>query len=282
MPWRLPVPDTVSENDFALLTSVTREAGALAASLFAKGVNSWDKSPGNPVSEADIAVNDLIKRRLLGTRPDYGWLSEETADDAKRLFMPKVWVVDPIDGTRAFIKGRDGFCVSVALVEAGRPVMAAICAPQRQQFFTARAGLGAQLNGVPIKAGVQGTLSGCIMLADEDLLKAKFWPEAWPDMHISKPNSIALRMAQVACGEADAAVALRPKNEWDLAAATLILAEAGGIWSDHQGQRPLFNRSNTSYATVVAATPALYPEILRRVKDGVEAWQQKYGKQIDS
>jgi myo-inositol-1(or 4)-monophosphatase len=269
------------DNDYLLLTSVTQEAGELAAELFATTVKSWDKSPGNPVSDADIAVNDLIKRRLMGTRPDYGWLSEETADDSRRLFAPKVWVVDPIDGTRAFIKGRDGFCVSVALVEAGRPVLAALSAPLRNQFFSARAGQGAYVNGAPIKPTQREDLSDCAMLADKDLFTASFWPEAWPDMRLSKPNSIALRMALVACGEADAAVALRPKNEWDMAAATLILEEAGGHWSDHQGQRPLFNRPNPSYATVVAAGPSLYPEVLRRVSAGVDAWQTKHGRLID-
>jgi myo-inositol-1(or 4)-monophosphatase len=276
----LQAPDKVSDNDFALITSVTQEAGVLAAEMFAASVKSWDKSPGNPVSDADIAVNDLIKRRLLGTRPDYGWLSEETADDARRLFAPKVWVVDPIDGTRAFIKGRDGFCVSVALVEAGRPTMAALSAPLRNQFFTARAGQGAHVNGAAIKPTPRSDLSGCAMLADKDLFTASFWPEAWPEMSLSKPNSIALRMALVACGEADAAVALRPKNEWDMAAATLILEEAGGLWSDHAGQRPPFNRPNPVYATVVAAGPALYDEVLRRVSAGVDAWQLKHGRLI--
>jgi myo-inositol-1(or 4)-monophosphatase len=276
----LPGPDAIMDNDYALLTSVTREAGELAAQLFATTVKSWDKSPGNPVSEADIAVNDLIKRRLMGTRPDYGWLSEETADDSRRLFIPKVWVVDPIDGTRAFIKGRDGFCVSVALVEAGRPVLAALSAPLRNQFFTARAGQGAQVNGVAIKPTSRTDLASCAMLADKELFSAKFWPEVWPHMELSKPNSIALRMALVACGHADAAVALRSKNEWDLAAATLILEEAGGTWSDHSGQRPPFNRANPVYATVVAAGPALYPEVLRRVSAGVDAWQKQHGRLI--
>jgi myo-inositol-1(or 4)-monophosphatase len=276
----LLAPDKVSDNDFALLTSVTQEAGALAAEMFETTVKSWDKSPGNPVSDADIAVNDLIKRRLLGTRPDYGWLSEETADDARRLFAPKVWVVDPIDGTRAFIKGRDGFCVSVALVEAGRPTMAALSAPLRNQFFTARAGQGAHVNGKVIAPTPRSDLSGCAMLADKELFAASFWPEAWPEMTLSKPNSIALRMALVACGEADAAVALRPQNEWDMAAATLILEEAGGLWSDHAGQRPPFNRPSPVYANVVAAGPALYGEVLRRVSSGVDAWHQKNGRPI--
>ena len=265
----------IADNDFALLCSVTREAGALAADYFADGVASWDKTPGNPVSEADLAIDDLIRRRLLGARPDYGWLSEETADDPARLECERLWVIDPIDGTRAFIKGRDGFCVSAALVVAGRPVIAALHAPLRELFFTARAGMGAWLNGEPISPNAPEQLEGCVMLADADLLKARFWPQRWPDMQVSRPNSIALRLALVACGLADAAIALRPKHEWDLAAATLIVEEAGAHWSDHHGNRPPFNRPDPSHATVVAAGPTLYPEVLERVRSGMAAWQHR-------
>jgi myo-inositol-1(or 4)-monophosphatase len=269
----------IDDNDFALLCSVTREAGELAESYFAEGFASWDKSPGNPVTEADLAVDDLIKRRLLGVRPAYGWLSEETADDAARLSCSRLWVIDPIDGTRAFVKGKDGFCVSAALVENCRPIMAALHAPLRRQFFAARAGRGATMNGEPIRAGTRDRLEGCAMLADADLLKAGFWPQPWPPMVLSKPNSIALRLALVACGQADAAIALRPKNEWDMAAAALIVEEAGGLWCDHDGVRHPFNRPDPVHATVIAAGPGLHGEILRRVSDGVRAWSA--GKRLE-
>ncbi len=265
-------------NDDALIKTVTRAAGALALDYFRRGiggVEAWDKSPGNPVSEADMAVDQLIKTQLMGARPDYGWLSEETADDHARLAKSRVWVVDPIDGTRAFLKGRDGFCVSVALVENGAPVLAALDAPQLGLFFTATKGGGAWLNGECISPSQTTELANCRMLSDADLFSAKFWPERWPAMEISKPNSIALRMALVACGKADAAVALRPKSEWDVAAASLIMAEAGGLWSDHNGLCPPFNQPNPVHATVVAAGPGLYDDVLRRVREGVAAWEKR-------
>ncbi len=267
-------------NDDALIKTVTRAAGALALDYFKRGiggVEAWDKSPGNPVSEADMAVDQLIRDQLMGARPDDGWLSEETADDHARLAKRRVWVVDPIDGTRAFLKGRDGFCVSVALVEDGEPVLAALDAPQLGLFFTAAKGEGAWLNGERIKPSVTNELADCRMLSDAELFSAKFWPERWPAMQISKPNSIALRMALVACGKADAAVALRPKSEWDVAAASLIVSEAGGVWSDHNGTRFPFNQPDPVHATVLAAGPGLYPEVLRRVQAGVAAWGRKVG-----
>jgi myo-inositol-1(or 4)-monophosphatase len=210
---------------------------------------------------------------LCSLRPAYGWLSEETADDPRRLECKRVWVVDPIDGTRAFIKGRDGFCVSVALVEDGVPILGAIHAPLRDQFFEARKGRGATLNGQPISVAATTELAGARMLADAQLFSAGFWPQAWPDMELSKPNSIALRLALVACGHADAAVALRPKSEWDLAAAALILEEAGGHWGDHLGSPRLFNQQDPKFTTVIAAGPGLYDGLHGRVSAGMAAWK---------
>ena len=266
------------DTDEILVREVAREAGELAASLFGTDVEQWEKAPGNPVTAADIAVDDLIRRRLMSVRPDYGWLSEETADAPDRLSVRRVWVVDPIDGTRAFMKGRDGFAVSIALVEDGLPVLGCVYAPLRGLFFTARAGQGANLNGIRIRTGRSDVLAGCRMLADESLFRARFWPQRWPDMQLEKPNSIALRLGLVACGMADAAVALRPKSEWDLAAAWLVLKEAGGVCTDHSGHHPRFNQPSPVYPTVVAANGALYPQILARVAAGVASYQAKTGK----
>lgn len=264
--------DTLSLDE-ELVWQVTREAGTLAAEMFQTDIDVWEKSPGNPVTEADMAVDDLIKRRLRGARPDYGWLSEETKDDPQRLECSRVWVVDPIDGTRAFMNGRDGFAVSVALVENGRPVLGALYAPLRALFFAARKDAGATLNGLPIRVARSDILDGCRMLADQEMFAARFWPEPWPQMNLSKPNSIALRLALVAAGMADAAVALRPKSEWDLAAAFLVLSEAGGICTDHSGQFPQFNRADPVFPTVVAASQQLYPQVLSRVSAGMQRWQ---------
>jgi len=265
-------------QDFQLIRTVAREAGELARRYFHEPLEAWEKSPGNPVSEADLAVDALIKDRLRSHRPQYGWLSEETVDDPARLGCRRVWVVDPIDGTKAFVAGADGFAVSIALVEDGRPILGCLYAPLRNLFFSAAKDEGATLNGLSIHVAGSDRLEGCRMLADRELFLADFWPEPWPLMKLDKPNSIALRLGMVAAGMADAAVALRPKCEWDLAAALLVLQEAGGVCTDHLGGHPRFNRPNPVYPTVIAASAELYPQVLARVAAGVASWQVRTGQ----
>jgi len=130
-------------RDTALLTEAVREAGALARSMFRTELRKWTKGASSPVSEADIAVNDLLESRLRSASPDYGWLSEESVDDEARLGKPLVWIVDPIDGTRSYLAGREDWCVSVALVEGASPLLAAVFAPVSDEFFFAARGSGA-------------------------------------------------------------------------------------------------------------------------------------------
>jgi len=271
-------PDASLRQDLWLIGEVAREAGRLAAHYFDAGFRSWEKTPGDPVTDADLAVDALIRNRLRTARPDYGWLSEETADDPARLRCHRLWVVDPIDGTRAFMKGRDGFCVSIALVEADRPVLGALYAPVRGLFFQAQAGAGATLNGRPIRSSARPDLAQCRMLADAPLFTRGFWPEPWPAMRIDKPNSIALRVALVACGLADAAIALGTKSEWDMAAACLIMDEAGGLCTDRHGQPMRFNQQQPSIPSVIAAGPGLHAELMRRVRAGLAARQASAGR----
>src|SRR6201996_5437805 len=144
--------DGVSSRNAALLTDTVRQAGALALSMFRTELKTWIKGASSPVSEADIAANDLLERKLRAATPDYGWLSEESADDESRLGKRLVWIVDPIDGTRAYLAGREDWCVSVALVEDAQPVLAAVFAPVSNEFFFAERGHGSQLNGTAIRA----------------------------------------------------------------------------------------------------------------------------------
>jgi myo-inositol-1(or 4)-monophosphatase len=269
--------DITLDNDLRMIRSVVEEAGALAMEFFQQDYEAWEKSPGNPVTEADLAVDDLIKRRLTAMRPGYGWLSEETADDLSRLSCDRLWLVDPIDGTRAFLKGKDGFSVSIALVEHGEPVLAAVTAPARGLVFEARKGAGAWLNGQRIQVSDRADLHDCVMSADAQMFGWRGWPRPWPPMRFDKPNSIALRLALVACGEADAAIAMQPKSEWDMAAACLILSEAGGLYTDHLGARPRFNKPQPLLTSVVAANPALQPDLVRRVAEGIAAWEATRG-----
>ena len=144
--------DKVFARDAALLADTVREAGALALSLFRTELKNWIKGASSPVSEADIAVNDLLEQRLRSATPDYGWLSEESVDDEERLEKRRVWIVDPIDGTRAYLAGREDWCVSVALVENAAPLLAAVFAPASGEFFFASRGQGATLNDIRVHA----------------------------------------------------------------------------------------------------------------------------------
>ncbi|MFC3712051.1 3'(2'),5'-bisphosphate nucleotidase CysQ [Sphingoaurantiacus capsulatus] len=258
-------------DDRTLAVEAAQAAGELALGYFGGAVETWEKGPNNPVCEADLALDRLLHERLLGARPAYGWLSEETADDAERLGRRRLWVVDPIDGTRDFLRGRTGWAVSVALVEDGVPILAALYAPARQQFFVAEAGKGATLNGAPIRIGGCDSVAGCRIPADISTIGASYWPERWDAAAVEKPNGLALRIAKLAIDEADAFFEGRPMGEWDIAAAALILSEAGGTITDREGAPLRFNKPVPRLRGVIAAVPAIHGEVLRRVGRGIAA-----------
>ena len=253
------------ETDVELAVRVTRAAGELARHHFHSKSEWWDKSPGNPVGVADLEVDAFLKAELVGACPNDGWLSEETADTEDRLGKRRVWVVDPIDGTRDFIRGRSGWAVSVALVEDGAVTVAALAAPVREQLFVAVRGQGATCNGVPIHISGLATLQGVRLPIDPPNLAAKFWPSPWPGSAVEKPNSLALRLAKVASGEADAWIEGRSIAEWDVAAAALICAEAGGVVTDRAGNPLKFNQPDPVIHGLAAATPALHAEVRERL-----------------
>lgn len=246
-------------------------AAALAMGYFERGVTAWDKSPGHPVTEADLAVDAFLRAELLRDNPGDGWLSEETADDPARLARRRVWVVDPIDGTRDFVRGRTGWAVSVALVEDGVVVMGCLAAPARGEVFVAGRGSGATLNGAPLAVTGRTTIAGFAMPVDAATLSASFWPEAWDAVAVEKPNSLALRIAHVARGVADGFIEGRTVAEWDVAAAALILTEAGGTVTDREGGRFAFNQPLPAIRGIVAATPALHDDLRRRLDGGLRA-----------
>jgi myo-inositol-1(or 4)-monophosphatase len=264
------LPDASADlrADLDLAVEVAREAGQLSLEWLEKGAKSWDKSPGNVVTEADIAVNDLIASRLRAARPDYGWLSEETKDNPADRCQRRVWVIDPIDGTKAFVKGEPGFCISIARLEGPRPVVGALFNPLTNEMLAAAEGRGATLNGDPIRAMPTCSVGGCGMILRpeiHDRLKAH---PGWPEIRILKPmpNSIAYRIALVAAGRWDAAIGLQRTNDWDIAAAVLILEEAGGIATDGNGQAFAFNQEVTKHLGVVAAGAVLHPLIMEKLQ----------------
>jgi myo-inositol-1(or 4)-monophosphatase len=248
---------------------VAREAGALSLQWLEKGAKAWDKSPGNPVTEADLAVNDLIARLLRSARPDYGWLSEETRDNPSDRAQARTWVVDPIDGTRAFVRGEPYFCISIARLEQKRPVVGVLFNPLTNELFGATAGGGAWLNGKPIRTMQTCAIEGCAMIIRPEIHERLKRHPAWPPTRIltPMPNSIAYRIALVAAGRWDAAIGLQKTNDWDIAAAALILAEAGGTATDGEGRSFAFNQDVTHHPGVVAAGASLHPLLMDRLRE---------------
>jgi myo-inositol-1(or 4)-monophosphatase len=255
------VPDTArrkSESDLSVAVRAAHAAGVIALAHFHAKSEWWDKSPGNPVGIADLEVDAYLKDRLLGARPDDGWLSEETLDTDDRLTKNRVWIIDSIDGTRDFIRGRTGWAVSVALVENGQVIVAALSAPARGQLFAALRGHGAQCNGKRLRVSPTAGIQGIRLPIDAPNMTASFWPEPWDGTAVEKPNSLALRMAKLASNEADAWVEGRTIAEWDIAASALILTEAGGKVTDRAGAPLLFNKPDPVFHGIAAATPALH------------------------
>jgi len=254
------------EADLALIHDAVRQAGQLAMEMRGGPVKQWQKSDHTPVSDADLAVNDLLHDQLCPARPDYGWLSEESEDSTERLDARRVFVVDPIDGTRGYLAGRPEFAVSVALLEAGQPVIGCVFNPAEDALFQAVRGRGATRNGAPIQTGDRASLAGCRMLGRRDLLTSRRWQPPLPAMELSYVNSIAYRICLVASGAWDAAIALTSKGDWDLAAAGLIAHEAGARLTAHDGAPFVFNQPVPHHPSVVCANDALHAEILRHTK----------------
>jgi len=239
-------------QDGALLKGAVREAGVLAQSLFRTELKNWTKGASSPVSEADIAVNDLLEARLRAATPDYGWLSEESVDDDARLGKRLVWIVDPIDGTRAYLAHRDDWCVSAALVEGASPILAAVYAPVTDEFFFAARGQGATLNDRAVQATAGTELDFSRMAGPKPLVQRL---SASPDDITLHPRigSLALRLCRVADGSLDAAFAGGQSRDWDLAAANLIVQEAGGRMTALSGDAIEYNRREVVHGILVAA-----------------------------
>jgi myo-inositol-1(or 4)-monophosphatase len=246
------VQDKVLARDAALLRDTVREAGRLALSLFRTELKNWTKGASSPVSEADIAVNDLLETRLRSATPEYGWLSEESADDEARLGKALVWIVDPIDGTRGYLAQREDWCVSVALVEDASPLLAAVFAPATDEFFFAARGEGAARNGVPVHATV-GTELDFSRIAGPKPLVERLDPSSGETILHPRIGSLALRLCRVAQGSLDAAFAGGQSRDWDLAAANLIVQEANGNMTALSGDTILYNRREVTHGVLVAA-----------------------------
>ncbi len=253
-------------QDFDLLRETAREAASLALSYRDRPIARERKADGTPVSEADKAVDSVLAARLKDARPDYGWLSEESLENERRLTARRVWILDPIDGTREFLRGGDGWTIALCLVEDGSPVLSAVVNPVRGEFYEARAGMGAFLNGRRISASGQQELAGArVAVSAEALAKGK-WRPPWPGAVPVGANSSIYRLALIASGRADASFALNPKWEWDIAAGALLVSEAGGVVTGKTGAPLTFNSAEAKVASLAAAAPGLHRVLIERLR----------------
>ncbi|MEE9432895.1 MAG: 3'(2'),5'-bisphosphate nucleotidase CysQ [Sphingorhabdus sp.] len=262
-----------SDPDFDAIIAATREAAALALGKWRDGApphaKVWEKEKGHPVCDADLAVDELLKPRLAAVLPDAGWLSEETADDPARLAAGMVWVVDPIDGTRDYVRGRKGWCISVALVSQGKPIFAVMDAPATQQLWVAKVGGGASCNDKLLTASSREEFSGARVPAND-------LPKQDRDLTVvEQPNSIAMRMAMVACDRADLVASLRWGNEWDVAAAHLIAEEAGAKVTDALGGALCYNKAEPLDFGLICCAPGIHDAAVERLEERARLLQQK-------
>lgn len=269
----MPVADTPAfssndrQRDAALLEDTVRAAGTLGLSMFRTEFRSWTKGGSSPVSEADIAVNDLLHERLMAATPDYGWLSEESADDSSRLGKSRTWIIDPIDGTRGYIAGREDWCVSAALVEGNRPLIAAVFAPATDEFFFAIRGEGATCNALPIHA-TEGDGIDFLRIAGPKPLVERLAPHGSPEITLyPRIGSLALRLCRVADGRIDAGLAGGQSRDWDLAAADLIVHEANGKMTSLSGDPILYNGEDVTHGLLIAAGTARHARIIEHYRN---------------
>jgi len=258
-------------RDGALLATTVREAGALALSKFQTDLKTWTKGASSPVSEADIAVNNLIEQQLRQATPDYGWLSEESADDKARLSQKKVWIVDPIDGTRSYLAGREDWCVSVALVEGDAPVLAAVFAPVTDEFFFAARGFGATLHEAPIHAASGTKFDFSRMAGPKPIIERLGLPRDGVAIH-PRIGSLALRLCRIGDGSLDIAFAGGQSRDWDLAAADLIVHEAGGRMTMLSGEPIGYNRPDVRHGVLVAAGRERHASVITHFRDHPLPW----------
>ncbi len=238
------------------------EAGRLAMRYFRTDHGRWEKGPGQIVTEADLAVDGLLKTRLLGLVPEAAWLSEETPDDRLRLERRRVWIVDPIDGTRSFALGVPEFTISVALLEGGLPELGFVLNPATGELFEAARGTGASLNGAAVRGSSRTELVGARILCSSTENRRRNFKALLPTAEVTTIGSLAYKLALVAAGRFAGYLSWRRSHDWDIAAAVLLLAEAGVRTTDADGLGIALNRPDIRHEGLLAAPPALHAAML--------------------
>ncbi|MEM1360277.1 MAG: 3'(2'),5'-bisphosphate nucleotidase CysQ [Pseudomonadota bacterium] len=262
------MPDPNREADLALLMEAAREAGPIARKYWGHSPEVWVKGDNSPVTEADLEVNGMLEEHLRAARPDYGWLSEETTDNADRLDCDRVFIVDPIDGTRSFVEGKEEWAHALAIAEAGRVVVGAVYLPMRDEMFAATLGGGSFCNEDRLRVSTREALTGAKVLSNKSAFAPHHWPKGLPEVERGTKPALAHRLSVVAQGVFDASISFRGVWEWDSAAGTLMVTEAGGLATDREGNTLPFNAPYPRSNGVVAATPAIHAQIIDKSSDG--------------
>lgn len=253
-------------RDLALLTDAAREAGRIALRYWRKDPQVWDKGGEHgPVSEADLAVNDMLKLRLLAARPDYGWLSEETPDSADRLAVDTLFIIDPIDGTRAFVAGEETWAHSLAVAHKGRVTAGVVYLPAIDRIYTVSETAAPMRDGEEIRASGRDRLEGANILTTKANMAPEKWPGGVPEITRSFRASLAYRMCLAAEGRFDGMLTLRDAWEWDIAAGSLIAERAGAVVTDQTGAALRFNTPTAQAKGVLTLPPKLHAEAVRRL-----------------
>ncbi|MEM9433636.1 MAG: 3'(2'),5'-bisphosphate nucleotidase CysQ [Pseudomonadota bacterium] len=249
-------------SDLDLLIEGARAAGDIARKFFKANPETWEKSgDAGPVTEADIAIDTMLRHELRAARPDYGWLSEETEDDKSRLSAQDVFIVDPIDGTRAFVAGEASFSHSLAIARNGIVTAAVVYLPVKEKLYYASKNGPSLCNDVTLSCS-EADIGSARVLATKPNMKPEFWNGTVPSFSRHFRPSLAYRLSLVAEGMFDAMLSFRPCWEWDIAAGALIVARAGGIASDQNGGELRFNSANAQTSGCVAAGPALHASLM--------------------
>ncbi|MDA4847653.1 3'(2'),5'-bisphosphate nucleotidase CysQ [Hoeflea poritis] len=245
--------------DLTLIREAALKAGDIAMGYFRKNPDVWYKGGSSPVTEADISVNTYLNEKLSAARPDYGWLSEENEDDRAQRRQDRIFVVDPIDGTRAFVNGEDVWCVSIAVVEAGVSLAGVLVCPARGEVFEAVEGAGATKNGKKIT--VSSVETPRVMSMPQTVYR--HLPEAFAETITRAKHipSLAYRIAMVADGRLDATLVKPGSHDWDLAAADLILRNAGGALLNRKGEPVRYNKKSVSHGLLIAGPDRVLPEL---------------------
>jgi len=253
------------DREIAVVQAAVHEAGQQVLQLAAHGFETHIKHDRSPVTTADLAVNRILQQTLLHAFPGDGWLSEETPDDPARLKKSRVWVIDPIDGTKYFMTGVPQYAISVALVEEQRPTCAVIYNPATNELFTAIKGRGAWLNQNRLRVRADVPAQPAILVNPSGHRRDAF--RVIDDAVECRPmGSIAYTLALVAAGRSDGTINVDRLNEWDIAAGVLLIEEAGGCWSDMTGSPVPFNQLKTAIRGVLASNASLHPSLVDLAK----------------